>query len=878
MEQLASPDSEPSYFDSSSPKGKEKESFPLLPPLTFSMIQLDYDRDVPPTPGPSSYGTLYSPPPTNANLPPTSAFASRDLSTPCMSPLTSPEPVAQDVLRHPVTRSRSLSNLSQRITPSLGSALSVLNSHGPPRTPSNLSRQLVLENRNKETHRDPLSIQPTQRPTESPSLSSTSNLGLEMESGSCPSAWYTVSKPSGINLSIVQTQPSAVPSLPELLVLNSSTRVLLKNKVRSRSSPYPISALDYVPIASTDLFQPLPIIIPNYFDLVLPKELRLFILRALVDLHEREYERLVDDNRLTMAKAISSRSRWVGKDKGIRELFRFGRVSKACQDLVFDGQLWTDLDLHSFPGLPPSIVVRLTQMAGPFVRSLNLAGHVQLPADNMTEITNNLCLAIPSVHISHTQLTTINLQGCTSITTRALHHLLVRSRALHTLCVKGLEAVTNTTCDIIANFCQRLMVLNISRCSNMDATGVRALAVASAARGEHLPLKELRMSGLRHVTDSMMMALGRAAPYLEILDLGYIRHLHNSAIEAFVACDGYDEYTDLGVETVVVTARDLGRESNDSGKFRRRVTRLRHLVLSNCILLTDTVCSNLAYSVPKLEYLELAGIGADLKDGGLIRLLSLTPFIRRIDLEDATDITDALLATITPYTEPASPESSPSTDAPAPKQPGHALQQLNISYAGNVTDEALLALIRKCTKLTVLEADNTRMGSAVLREFVRLSRHRKASNTKIVAIDCRGIGESLVKELSPMTRPRQGWREYGARKLLYLDARDDNDEDLKIGQDECDEHRVVLKTFYSWQTVDAIKAAKEKRRKLTSRRTASDSSTGTNEAADEGGASTGTGTRWWSPGGRRSNTRNVASGRTSPPILPDLNSDGCRTM
>ena len=410
----------------------------------------------------------------------------------------------------------------------------------------------------------------------------------------------------------------------------------------------------------------------------------------------------------------------------------------------------------------------------------------------------------------------------------------------------------------------------------MDASGIQALSIAAINRKEHLLLKELRLSGLKNVTDSMMVALGKAAPYLEILDLSYTRQLHNSALEAFVACDRHENGVDLGVETVMVIARDLGRDSNDVGKLKRRVTRLRHLMLSSCLFLTDTACSNLAFSVPKLEFLELAGMGAALRDDGLVRLLSTTPYIRRLDLEDAIDITDDVLTAITPQMD-ATENVLPRAGAIEDKQPGHVLQQVNVSFAANLSDSAFLALIRNCPRLTVLEADSTRMGSTVLKEFIHLSRERKAINTKIVAVDCRGISENLVKEMSPMTRPRLGWCDYGARKLLYLDARDDNEEDLKIGQDECDEHRVVLKSFYSWQTVDAVKAVMEKRKKSTLKRTKSDLSNGTGELeVSESGRSS---TRWWSPSGRRA-TRG-GSGRTSPaPFLQvsDPNNDGCRAM
>ncbi|KAG6370256.1 hypothetical protein JVT61DRAFT_12200 [Boletus reticuloceps] len=57
-------------------------------------------------------------------------------------------------------------------------------------------------------------------------------------------------------------------------------------------------------------------------------------------------------------------------------------------------------------------------------------------------------------------------------------------------------------------------------------------------------------------------------------------------------------------------------------------------------MLTDIACSNLAYPVPRLELLELAGIGHTLKDDGLVHLLATTLFIRKLDLEDPSDITE----------------------------------------------------------------------------------------------------------------------------------------------------------------------------------------------------------------------------------------------
>ncbi|OBZ79809.1 SCF E3 ubiquitin ligase complex F-box protein grrA [Grifola frondosa] len=387
----------------------------------------------------------------------------------------------------------------------------------------------------------------------------------------------------------------------------------------------------------------------------------------------------------------------------------------------------------------------------------------------------------------------------------------------------------------------------MSRCPNVNGDGIRILAAAALARKEPLRLTELRLSGLRRITDEMMELLGKAAPDLEVLDLSYARDLHNSAVDAFVACTE-DDRDAAQIPCVQLTAREAGRDPADPSRYWRRVTRLRHLSLSSCLMLTDHACSHLAHAVPKLEFFEMAGIGADLRDGGLVRLLETTPFIRRLDLEDACDITDDVLLAITP--DPAASEA-PARGQPPPPRPGHALEHLTISYASNITNDALTRLMRGCTRLRVLEADNTRLSGRAMGEFVELARARRLEDARIVAIDCRGVGEHTVKDVAAHTRARHGWRAWEARKLGYLDARDA--EGLSVGQDECDPLRVVLKTFYSWQTVDAVRAAREKRRnKAGARRGASGS--GSSGAEEATGMSTGR-MRWWSPSRRSSGRR-----------------------
>jgi len=53
--------------------------------------------------------------------------------------------------------------------------------------------------------------------------------------------------------------------------------------------------------------------------------------------------------------------------------------------------------------------------------------------------------------------------------------------------------------------------------------------------------------------------------------------------------------------------------------------------------------------MPQLEFLELGRVGGDLKDDGIVRLLETLPNLRKLDLEDANEITDDVLRAITPH-------------------------------------------------------------------------------------------------------------------------------------------------------------------------------------------------------------------------------------
>ncbi|KAG1774002.1 hypothetical protein EV702DRAFT_975435 [Suillus placidus] len=804
-------------------KGKAKDLAYTLPPLLFSTSDLQYrtiDWSSPnpgsptPTAGPSSYGSTHTSPP----------CASSSLSH---SGSQAPENSAQQLpgLTRVPSRRRSLSNLSVHSTHSLAarsmSRIKVkLGSSS--KGPGNLARRLLFRNKASAAATS-IDLSPAGSVSD-PFLGDLTTAGQ----GNCLPTWK--------NLDFQPCQNLELPSDTRTYVQQSAegpeSLSSITGKGRSYSSPLPQSVFDIIPRHNSDVFAPVPLVLQNIFDEALPRELKLQVFSALISLHEDEFQLWKSSGRWTASKASSSKYRWVGRDRGMRELVKLSRVSKAWRSLVFDGQLWMDVDLKAFPNLPVPFLLRLAETLGPFIKNMDLTGHTKLDHSTLGQVTTSLCVrSAPTIDFAYTQLLDVNLTGCNALTTQALHNLVIHSPFLRSLCVKGLKAVDNTTFDVLA-LCPHLTSLNMSRCSNINGDGLHRYANAVLGRHGQLALKELRLCGLE------------AALSLEILDLSYSRSLHNSALEAFVACTEEEKST----ESVVLTAREAGREARDNGRYRRRITKLRHLSLSNCKLLTDIACSNLAYAVPRLELLELAGIGTAMKDEGLVRLLGTTPLLRKLDLEDDADITDAVLSALTP-----SPQEGSGSGSIQPLQTGQALEHLAVSFAVSISNEAFLSLIRNCPRLRVLEADSTSISGAVLKDFVRRAHEQNASDATLVAIDCRAVGEGSVKDVAAMTRPRKGWCAWDARKLSYLDGRDK--EELKVGQDECDEKRIVLKSFYNWQTVDVVRAARERHRR-NSRRTGNGSSDNLEDVARTSGR-----LRWWSPSsGRRSPSTNTPDG------------------
>lgn len=303
-------------------KGKEKELPPVLPPLTFSPTAFDYDPSpwTSPhisSPGPSSYASSHGLSTVSAVSPEANARIS---DVPARSMMT-PDFHETPPLKRMPSRRRSLSSLSVHSTQSLAarSMSRIKLKLGSSRTPpGNIARKLLF--------RRP--TEPVVSRFEYPKAQTPGGADSDVNA-STPDPWRTSFKVDELDSTIARLSNLRLQDTHMIPQNFHYSATHLKHKGRSQSSPFPISPLDYIPVTSADIFTPFPLIVRNYFDDVFPKELRLQILASLITLHEADYRRAIEENRWSIAKASSSKGKWVGRDKGIRELIRLSRVRRA---------------------------------------------------------------------------------------------------------------------------------------------------------------------------------------------------------------------------------------------------------------------------------------------------------------------------------------------------------------------------------------------------------------------------------------------------------------------------------------------------------------------------------------------------------------------
>ncbi|KAG9102288.1 hypothetical protein FS749_009628 [Ceratobasidium sp. UAMH 11750] len=482
------------------------------------------------------------------------------------------------------------------------------------------------------------------------------------------------------------------------------------------------------------------------------------------------------------------------------------------------------------------LVMRLVRAAG---SCLSLAP--TMPEPTASPVRSLLTLtrfdALPAPPTRTTNLTRLVLSSCIKLPTQALNALLSASPSLTRLEMRALPAVTDETCTILATRCHSLTWLDLGCCPNLGARTLPSI-LGTNTDGGFKHLRVLHMSGYPHVDTPIFKQLGETlGGTLETLDLAGVWGVTDACLAAFVDMEpstaqvemarltqverwararASDDRTEIIPPTpfVSLAARETGLESTLPGPFFRRRTALRHLNLSGCRRVSDTGIGALAHAVPDLETLQLAGIGPIMSPPGLVPLFRTTRKIRGVDFEDA-NISDSVLEALTTTKTKQRPShlTSRSKSLCAPIPSTQATRPLTSFFPA--APSSLQARLPKSYAPTIVWSDSL---------FVP----RGLVGAEISTIDTRFVTGGDLPTSS--IRPRRGTREWATRGLGYVGARDPNTSDA---DDECDERNMVVKAYWSWQSVDG----------LLERRRAALASSGRRNT-DVGPSGLGAGPRW----------------------------------
>lgn len=304
---------------------------------------------------------------------------------------------------------------------------------------------------------------------------------------------------------------------------------------------------------------------------------------------------------------------------------------------------------------------------------------------------------------------------------------------MKTLKVRALPAFVSSTCyGVISKHVEQLKHLDVSMCRNLLAAALLDLNQPG--------LEILAAAKIPSMDDATVSALPGRFPSLRDLDLGYSRHITDAA---FAKWPG----------------------ESDGG------TRIRSLRLSSCTRLTDQACLNLVGKMNQLECLELASIGGNLRDPGLIKLIESLSKLRKIDLEDATHLSDRIIVALTPV---------------ATAQKRGRLEHAVLTNLPEITEPALIRLVRSSPFLKIVECSNSfHVSDAFIKAFLLHIRRSRIHGGEVNAVDCRNIGRRPVRDYGLLIRPRRGVADYANRHFGYMD-----DQEVKGSTIlECDEAR-----------------------------------------------------------------------------------------
>lgn len=356
------------------------------------------------------------------------------------------------------------------------------------------------------------------------------------------------------------------------------------------------------------------------------------------------------------------------------------QVSRSWREACLDGQLWPILELSPYVAhMHQQTLAAIVKSSRKCIKTLSLKGAELLAGECL--LAHLTVESLPSRRPAlFPSLTALDLRGCASISSLDIVRILNDAPELRSANFKGVQAVSSDVIRTLARTSVNLVHLDVSRCWDLTlgdlVVWLEALEPAQAAK-----MRTLRVAGIKsygHGAADLLPLVAARLVNLRTLDVSGCTHLFAHNFERFAE---------------VLRSAD-------------RVSTLQHLNISSCSSLTSQTFGHLVGLLPEMRYLEMANLAntfrGDIVDTvGLVDLLRGMPRLQKLDMEgtgQSGGVTDLVMEVLTPG-HGRGRYGGEGVDV------GEELEELHIGFAKNVTAPTISRLIRKCTKLRVLEAD-----------------------------------------------------------------------------------------------------------------------------------------------------------------------------
>ncbi|CAO3657133.1 unnamed protein product [Mucor hiemalis] len=398
------------------------------------------------------------------------------------------------------------------------------------------------------------------------------------------------------------------------------------------------------------------------------------------------------------------------------DLLKATMVCHKWKELVYDGSLWTTIDVSPFyKSIPIENILKIIKCSNRFLKTANFRGCIQLTGHGL----RTLAEYCPNLQV-------LVIKDCRGLSAASIGFLLQKSQQLRILDVSGLDTIKTSTLTTIKPSLSKLEKLNMNWCRNITGPGL--LSMISASNN----LSHLKLNGCPQLDDDTMSSLGKLLPNLSHLCLAACSSLTDSGMLAFL----------------------------------KNSSQLTHLNLSSCARLSDATLRNLALYSPNVTHLELAGCVL-MTDQGFIFLSPRLRTLVHLDLEDLQQITDVTVRSIATHQPDLKRLCLSSCNQLSDESISHLvlegttchkLQHIELDNC-NITDEALNSIAdylqrhhtKRLSQLTSTDSDISLFSSS----SESLLSEQRWVNRKISVevLDCSNITEIGVRQALAKASP-----------------------------------------------------------------------------------------------------------------------------